>query len=121
MRISVTMITFNEEDRIVDALKSVAWANEIVLVDAQSSDRTVEMARQFTDRVLINPWPGYARQKDLADRRHRFLKLLLQAGRSLDIRIDDAAAWAGCCRRRDGRIGWASLLNVSFQRLLLWR
>jgi len=68
VRISVTIITLNEEDRLAEALASVAWADEIIVVDAESTDRTVEIARQYTDRVIINPWPGYAAQKNFADR-----------------------------------------------------
>ncbi|HXF04150.1 MAG TPA: glycosyltransferase family 2 protein [Blastocatellia bacterium] len=67
MKISVTVITFNEEDRIADALESVSWADEIVVVDAGSTDRTREIARRYTDRVLIHPWSGYAAQKQYAD------------------------------------------------------
>jgi glycosyltransferase involved in cell wall biosynthesis len=68
VKISVTIITLNEEDRLVDALESVTWADEILVVDAGSNDRTVEMARRYTDRVIINPWPGYAAQKNFAQR-----------------------------------------------------
>jgi glycosyltransferase involved in cell wall biosynthesis len=67
VKISVTIITLNEEDRIGEALQSVAWADEIIVIDAQSADRTVDIARQYTDRVIINPWPGYAAQKNFAD------------------------------------------------------
>lgn len=67
MNISVTIITLNEEDRLGDALDSVAWADEIVVVDAGSTDRTVEIARQYTDRVIVRAWPGYAAQKNFAD------------------------------------------------------
>lgn len=67
MKISVTIITRNEEDRLAEALASVSWADEVVVVDAESTDRTVEIARQYTDRVIIHPWPGYAAQKNFAD------------------------------------------------------
>lgn len=67
MKVSVTIITLNEEDRLADALASVEWADEIVVVDAESTDHTVDIARRYTDRVIINPWPGYAAQKNFAD------------------------------------------------------
>jgi glycosyltransferase involved in cell wall biosynthesis len=67
MKISATVITLNEEDRIADALESLAWADEIVVVDAGSTDRTREIARRYTDRVLVHPWQGYAVQKRYAD------------------------------------------------------
>ena len=51
---------------MVRCLESVAWCNEIVVVDGGSRDRTEALARRFTDRVLTNPWPGYRAQKQFA-------------------------------------------------------
>jgi glycosyltransferase involved in cell wall biosynthesis len=66
MKISATIITRNEERNIADALRSLHWADEIILVDSESSDRTVEMAREFTDKIFIREWPGYSQQKNFA-------------------------------------------------------
>jgi glycosyltransferase involved in cell wall biosynthesis len=63
-RLSVVVITLNEEDRIRDCLASVAWADEIVVVDAGSGDKTVTVAREFTDAVVIRSWEGFAAQKN---------------------------------------------------------
>jgi glycosyltransferase involved in cell wall biosynthesis len=60
------VITLNEEERLRACLESVAWADEIVVVDAESHDKTVQIAREFTDRVVIRPWPGFAAQKNFA-------------------------------------------------------
>ena len=65
-RLSVVLVTRNEEDRLRAALESVAWADEIVVVDAESDDKTVTIAREFTDHVVVRPWPGYAVQKNVA-------------------------------------------------------
>jgi glycosyltransferase involved in cell wall biosynthesis len=65
-KISATVITFNEEQNIAEALESLAWADEIIVVDSESTDRTVEIARRFTDRIIVRPWPGYAAQKTFA-------------------------------------------------------
>ena len=65
-KLSVTVITENEEANLPDTLTSVAWADEIVVVDCGSTDATVDVARQFTDRVSVNPWPGYGAQKNHA-------------------------------------------------------
>jgi glycosyltransferase involved in cell wall biosynthesis len=65
-RLSVTLVTLNEEQRLRGCLESVAWADEIVVVDAESQDKTVQIAREFTDRVLVRPWPGFAAQKNFA-------------------------------------------------------
>src|SRR5688572_23075506 len=66
MKISATVITLNEERHIGEALASLAWADEIVVVDSGSTDRTVEIARGYTDRVVETNWPGYAAQKNRA-------------------------------------------------------
>jgi glycosyltransferase involved in cell wall biosynthesis len=65
-RLSVTVIAWNEEERLRACLESVSWADEIVVVDAESSDKTVQLAREFTDRVWVRPWPGFAVQKNFA-------------------------------------------------------
>ena len=66
MKITATVITLDEEHNIAAALESLAWADEIIVVDSQSGDRTVEIARTFTDRVYARPWPGYSAQKNFA-------------------------------------------------------
>ena len=65
-KLSVTVITKNEAAQIGDALASVAWADEIVVVDSHSTDETVAIARQHTDRVVAREWPGYIDQKNYA-------------------------------------------------------
>jgi glycosyltransferase involved in cell wall biosynthesis len=65
-RLSVVVVTRNEEERLRACLESVAWADEIVVVDAESDDKTVTIAREFTDHVVVRPWPGYAAQKNVA-------------------------------------------------------
>jgi len=64
--LSVIIITRNEERNIVECLKSVSWANEIIVVDANSTDRTVELAKQFTPRVYVKEWLGFAAAKNFA-------------------------------------------------------
>ena len=65
-RTSVVVITLDEEAHIRRCLESVAWADEIVVVDAESRDKTAQIAREFTDRVISRPWPGFAGQKNFA-------------------------------------------------------
>jgi glycosyltransferase involved in cell wall biosynthesis len=64
--LSVTVITLNEEANIVPCLESARWADEIVVLDSGSTDRTVELARKFTDRVLAVPWQGFGKTKNQA-------------------------------------------------------
>lgn len=65
-KLSVTIITLNEQEVIRDCLASVTWADEIIVIDAQSTDDTVKICREFTDRIYIRPWPGFAAQKEFA-------------------------------------------------------
>lgn len=64
--LSVAVIVLNEAERIRGCLESVAWADEVVVVDSGSSDKTVEIAREVTDHVLFHPWAGFAAQKNFA-------------------------------------------------------
>lgn len=67
--ISVTIITLNEEKNLPRAIKSVSWADEILVVDSGSKDRTLEIAKDLGAQVASNPWPGYGQQKNFAQRR----------------------------------------------------
>ena len=64
--LSVAIVTFNEEENLARTLSSVAWADQILIVDSGSTDRTVEIARSFNATVLEHPWPGFAAQKNFA-------------------------------------------------------
>jgi glycosyltransferase involved in cell wall biosynthesis len=66
MKISATIITFNEEANIKAACESVAWADEIVVVDSNSTDATREIAGACGARVITNAWPGFGAQKQFA-------------------------------------------------------
>jgi len=66
MKISATIITLNEESNIKAACESVAWADEIVVVDSDSTDATREIAAQSGARVIVNAWPGFGAQKQFA-------------------------------------------------------
>lgn len=64
--VSVVLITKNEEDNIRECLKSVEWADEIIVVDSGSSDNTCSIAQSLGARVIHNDWPGYGPQKKFA-------------------------------------------------------
>ncbi len=61
--VSVVIVTKDEQENIEDALRSAEGAQEIVVVDSFSTDRTVDICRRYTDRVFQHAWEGYARQK----------------------------------------------------------
>jgi len=64
-KISVCIIAGNEEGNIRRCLESAKWADEIVVLDSFSKDRTVEICREYTDRVYQHEWMGYIGQKNL--------------------------------------------------------
>lgn len=66
MKISATIITLNEERNVARAIESLRCADEIVVVDSGSTDRTVEIAEKLGARVVESGWPGYASQKNYA-------------------------------------------------------
>lgn len=66
LKISAAVITFNEEDKIEDCLRSLSWADEIIVVDSHSTDRTREIAAEFGSKVFERDWPGHAEQKNFA-------------------------------------------------------
>ena len=66
MPISACIITFNEADRIGDCIASLAFCDEIVVVDSHSTDATVEIARSMGARVVQRPFEGFRSQKQFA-------------------------------------------------------
>lgn len=78
LSLSVAIITKNEEERLPDCLASVAFADDVVVVDAESSDRTVELAEASGARVFVEPWRGFGPQKQFAIEqcRHRWVLVL---------------------------------------------
>ena len=66
VKISATIITYNEERNLPRAIESLRCGDEILVVDSGSTDRTVEIAEKLGARVMESPWRGYAKQKNLA-------------------------------------------------------
>src|SRR5713101_4173958 len=66
MKVTAAIITFNEADNIRAACDSVAWADEILVVDSESTDATREIAAECGARVINRPWPGFSAQKQFA-------------------------------------------------------
>ena len=114
-KVSVIVITKNEAANLADALASVAWADELIVVDAESTDDTVSIARRHTPHVHVRPWPGYSAQKNHAaslathdwilslDADERVTPALAEEIRAAMAR-DDAAPDGGVTRPRGYRI-----------------
>jgi glycosyltransferase involved in cell wall biosynthesis len=66
MQISATIITLNEQGNIARAIESLRCADEVLVIDSGSSDRTIESAAKLGARVVESPWRGYAGQKNFA-------------------------------------------------------
>ncbi len=66
MSLGCAIIAYNEEDSIERTLKSVAFCDQIVVVDSGSTDKTVEIAKRYTPYVYYHPWQGYGVQKNIA-------------------------------------------------------
>ncbi|MCY7375423.1 MAG: glycosyltransferase family 2 protein [Pyrinomonadaceae bacterium] len=66
MKISAVIIAFNEENKIAEAIESVAWADEILVVDSESTDITRTIAERLGAKVLVNKWHGFSKQKQFA-------------------------------------------------------
>lgn len=64
--ISAIIITLNEESNIRECLESIKWVDEIIVLDSGSTDKTVAIAREFTDKVFETDWPGFGPQKNRA-------------------------------------------------------
>ena len=66
VKVSAVIISFNEEKNIGEAIRSVAWADEILVVDSESTDRTREIAESLGARVIVRQWSGFSAQKQFA-------------------------------------------------------
>lgn len=79
MNVSAVLITLNEERNIEEAIRSVSWAREVVVVDAFSSDSTPEICRRLGAKFFQREWKGYVDQKNFA---------LAQAGQRWVLSLD---------------------------------
>ena len=66
MGISAVIIAFNEEDKIEACIRSVSWADEVIVVDSHSEDKTREVAESLGAKVIERDWPGFSAQKQFA-------------------------------------------------------
>jgi glycosyltransferase involved in cell wall biosynthesis len=93
--ITGTIITFNEEGRIAEAIRSMACCDEVLVVDSGSTDRTRDIAAACGARVLTRAWEGYSAQKNFAaeQARHDWI-FSLDADERISIELaDDIVRW----------------------------
>jgi glycosyltransferase involved in cell wall biosynthesis len=65
-KVSAVVIVYNEEKNLRECLETVQWADEIVVVDSHSQDRTVEIAREFTEKIFQKEYKGHIDKKRFA-------------------------------------------------------
>jgi glycosyltransferase involved in cell wall biosynthesis len=66
MKLSVAILTFNEAANLGRTLESVAWADELIVVDSGSTDETLAIAERFSAKIYVEPWKGYGGQMNSA-------------------------------------------------------
>ena len=66
MQLSIVIITLNSEKILLKTLQAVQWADEIVLVDSGSTDKTFEIAQKFKAKIIYRAFDGYGSQKNFA-------------------------------------------------------
>lgn len=64
--VSVIVITLNEEENIKECLESVMWADEIIVVDSGSTDKTCDVARAYTSKIFHRKFDTFSKQKNFA-------------------------------------------------------
>ncbi|NJM53998.1 MAG: glycosyltransferase family 2 protein, partial [Blastocatellia bacterium] len=67
MKISASIIVFNEEENIAELCETISWCDEIVIVDSSSTDKTVEIAQKYTDKIFQRDFKGYKDKHEFAD------------------------------------------------------
>src|SRR6202008_4824296 len=74
-KISAYTLPFNEAEKIADAVSSVLWADEIIVADSGSTDRTAEIAQSLGARVVQLPFDGFGdlRNRPIAECRHEWI------------------------------------------------
>ena len=70
MKVSAVILTYNEEVRIKDCLASAAWCDEVVVVDGHSTDSTVAVSREYTDKVFLSDRLGPSKPGGFAEQRN---------------------------------------------------
>jgi len=107
--ISVVVLTLNEEDRISRCLKSVSWADEIIVVDSFSSDATADLASKFTDNILFRKFDSFSAQRSFAVEQAKgdwvfFLDADEVVSEGFEKEVRDIVNDSSCCAYRVDRL-----------------
>jgi len=110
--IGIAVITKNEVDRIGRLLKSVDFANEILVVDSGSTDGTQDLCRKLGAKVVFNEWPGFGSQKQFAMDQIRSVWILnLDADEEVSVEL--AKEIIGAVNNADSNVNGFSIPRLS--------
>ena len=118
MQLSAIIIAKDEEKDIARAIRSVQFADEVLVIDAESTDKTREVAEQAGARVIINPWPGYGAQKNFGREQARG-EWLLYIDADEEVSADLAAALVRTIKNPQQDFYWLRLITVFLGKPLL--
>ena len=100
-KLSVTIITKNEEKNMQACLTSVAWVDEIIIVDSFSEDRTVEIGRKFTDKIFLKKFVNYSEQRNFAnDKASNPWVLALDVDERITTELKEEIIKTGCISKK---------------------
>ena len=109
VKISACIIAYNEEKNIAAAIESITWADEILLVDSGSTDRTREIAESHGAKIIIQEWLGFAKQKQFAvDNAEHDWILSLDADERISTKLRDELLQLKAMREKDLVDGYKS-------------
>lgn len=112
-KISVVIITKNEEKNIVNCLETVKWADEIIIVDSFSTDRTVEIAKKYTDKIFLRQFTNYSEQKNFGTKHASNIWILsIDADERVSSELKEEICQAISCGCSDGY--WIPHLDYMF-------
>jgi len=114
IQLSVIIPCYNEEKNIRGCLESVTWADEILVVDSFSTDRTLDIAREYTDRILQHEYVNSAAQKNwtIPQARHDWVLIVDSDERVTPELRGEITALLAHAPRRDGY--WIKRKNFLF-------
>lgn len=118
--VSAVVITKNEEKNLPGCLESLRWVDELIVVDSESADRTMEIAREYTDKVFVRPWCGFPSQRNfgIGNSSGDWIVILDADERFLTQTRDEILAWLGSEEAKEYVAGYFPRRNFVFGKWL---
>ena len=118
--VSAVVIAKNEEKNLPGCLESLRWVDELIVVDSESADRTMEIAREYTDKVFVRPWCGFPSQRNfgIGNSSGDWIVILDADERFLTQTRDEILAWLGSEEAKEYVAGYFPRRNFVFGKWL---